>query len=142
MLNLLHGELALLQRLTVARQALEKAQPALREVALFDRARPFAIDERFEERLDQFRSVLNADRAQRIRAMQAAGYFRADLDVEFINTCLTGMVYELVLRYVLPDEEPDLEWLIESFVEFALHGIAAPRYAGRSSEAGPSPEGE
>jgi AcrR family transcriptional regulator len=101
-----------------------------------------AIDERFEERVGQFRSALNADRAQRIQTMQETGVYRTDLDAEFINTCLTGMVYELVLRYVLPDEEPDLDWLIEGFVKFALHGIAAPRHIGSGNEAGPSSEDE
>src|SRR5215467_8013840 len=39
------GELALLQRLPIAREALQEAKTTLREVALLDRPLPFSLDQ-------------------------------------------------------------------------------------------------
>src|SRR5262249_60351004 len=44
-LDLLDGELALLQRLPIAREALQETKTTLREVALLDRPRPPSLDQ-------------------------------------------------------------------------------------------------
>lgn len=84
-----------------------------------------AIDDRFEERTEQLLARINTKRAERIRQLQEAGYWRADVDVQFLNTCLNALFRELVLRYILPYETPDFDWLVKQINEFIQFGVAS-----------------
>jgi AcrR family transcriptional regulator len=94
----------------------ELAQLAFREAE--------AIDPRFETRMKELLRRINEMRAQKIRQLQEAGYWRTDLDVGFLNTCLNALFRELVLRYVLPNENPDLDWLVAQANSFIQGGVA------------------
>lgn len=83
-----------------------------------------AIDPRFEARMAELLERINEKRGRRIRQLQEAGYWRADLDVDFLNTCLNALFRELVLRYILPYEEPDLDRLVEQIHIFIHDGVA------------------
>src|SRR5262249_10224376 len=77
-----------------------------------------AIDDRFEERMRQLLERINQLRGEHIRQMQQAGHFRTDVNIQFLNTCLNGIFRELMLRYILPEEPPDMEWLVEQLHTF------------------------
>jgi AcrR family transcriptional regulator len=83
-----------------------------------------AIDPRFEARMGELLQRLNEKRAQRVRQLQAAGYWRSDLDVEFLNTCLNALFREVVLRHILPLENPDIDRLVEQLNAFIQFGVA------------------
>jgi AcrR family transcriptional regulator len=95
-----------------------------RELALIVFREAVAIDDRFEERMAQLLARINKLRGDHIRQMQAAGYFRPDADVDFLNACLNGIFRELMLRYVLREEEVDLDWLVEQLHTFFQYGVA------------------
>lgn len=98
---------------------------ARRELALLAFREAEAIDPRFQSRLEELLRRCDAMRAQRIREVQAAGYWRTDLDVEFLNTCLNALFRELVLRYILPSEHPDIDWLVAQTNTFIQFGVAS-----------------
>jgi AcrR family transcriptional regulator len=83
-----------------------------------------AIDDRFEERMRQLLERINQLRGEHIRQMQQAGHYRTDVDIQFLNTCLNGIFRELMLRYILPEEPPDMEWLVEQLHAFVQFGVA------------------
>jgi len=83
-----------------------------------------AIDPRFEARMGQLLQRLNEKRARRIRQLQEAGYWRTDLDVDFLNTCFNALFREVVLRHILPFEDPDIDRLAEQLNTFTQFGVA------------------
>jgi AcrR family transcriptional regulator len=83
-----------------------------------------AIDDRFEERMRQLLERINQLRGEHIRQMQQAGQYRTDVDIQFLNTCLNGIFRELMLRYVLPEDAPDMDWLVEQLHAFVQSGVA------------------
>jgi AcrR family transcriptional regulator len=83
-----------------------------------------AIDDRFEERMRQLLERINQLRGEHIRQMQQAGQYRTDVDIQFLNTCLNGIFRELMLRYILPEDAPDMDWLVEQLHAFVQSGVA------------------
>jgi AcrR family transcriptional regulator len=100
-----------------------------RELALIVLREAVAIDDRFEERMQQLLARINQLRGEHIRQMQQAGLYRSDVDIQFLNTCFNGIFRELMLRYILPEEPPNMDWLVEQLDDFVQHGIAV-RAAG------------
>lgn len=96
---------------------------ANRELAILAFREAEAIDPRFESRMGELLARINEMRAQRIRELQAAGFWRTDLDVAFLNTCLNALFRELVLRYILPNENPDIDWLVGQVNTFIQFGV-------------------
>jgi AcrR family transcriptional regulator len=95
-----------------------------RELALIVLREAVAIDDRFEERMEQLLRRINQLRGEHIRQMQEAGLYRSNLDVQFLNTCLNGIFRELMLRYILPEEPPDMDWVVAQLDEFVQYGVA------------------
>jgi AcrR family transcriptional regulator len=95
-----------------------------RELALIVFREAVAIDDRFEERMEQLLARINQLRGQHMRQMQQAGYFRTDANIDFLNACLNGIFRELMLRYVLREEAPDLDWLVDQLHTFVQYGVA------------------
>jgi len=84
-----------------------------------------AIDEQFEARMLQLQDEIARHRTEQIRALQAAGLFRCDVDFEFLNASFDGIFREIVLRYLVPRDDVDLEWLADQYVQFTLGGCLA-----------------
>jgi AcrR family transcriptional regulator len=84
-----------------------------------------AIDPRFEARMGELLERIDEKRTRRIRQLQEAGFWRSDLDVGFLNTCLNALFREMVLRYILPYEKPDIDWLVSQINTFIQFGVAS-----------------
>jgi hypothetical protein len=49
--------------------------------------------------------------------------FHPDLSPEALSLFVMGMLDEVVSTYILPNEKPDLDWLVEQWLEFEWRGV-------------------
>ena len=85
-----------------------------------------SIDESFERRWDELGEAEKAHIAASIRALQDAGCFRRTISPEAVCLFIEGMFHQAVCDYILRNEDLDLNWLVDQWVEFELHGMEAP----------------
>jgi AcrR family transcriptional regulator len=88
---------------------------------LFEEA--VGVEQGFAERLDAHYDVWRDRVRDTLRLLVEAGVARADLDVEVVAVMVVGMVERLTRRYVLADEPPDMERLVDTLVVFELDGV-------------------
>lgn len=81
------------------------------------------IDPEFERKRNEIRGIARTHLVERFRWLQNAGLFRADLSPEAFSLFVMGMLDEVVSAYILPNEKPDLDWLVEQCVAFEWAGV-------------------
>jgi AcrR family transcriptional regulator len=85
-----------------------------------------AIDESFERRWLELGDAVRAELSESIKALQKAGCFRKNISPEAVCIFISGMFHESVCEYILRTEKPDLNWLVDQWIEFELYGLVAP----------------
>ncbi|MBI1744569.1 TetR/AcrR family transcriptional regulator [Candidatus Acetothermia bacterium] len=84
-----------------------------------------SIDEAFERRWYALKDVMKEVSGANIQQLQKAGCLRRTISPEAFCLFMPGMFHETVCGYILRTEEPDLEWLVDQWMEFVLRGIEA-----------------
>jgi AcrR family transcriptional regulator len=88
------------------------------------------IDSEFERKRSKIREIARGYLVKRFRWLQNARLLRADLSPEVLGLFVMGMLDEVVATYILPNKKPDLDWIVEQWVEFEWHGLQPPSEGG------------
>ena len=88
---------------------------------LFEEA--VGIDKGFRERLEGHYAAWSARIQEMLVELQASEVARADLDREVTAELVIGMVERITRRYLLDEQEPDIEALVAKVVTFELQGV-------------------
>ena len=65
-----------------------------------------------------------------IKRFQKVGFVRRELDPYFLNLCFSGILLNVVLRYVIPNEKPNLDAIVDQWLELFESGIRAKGWLG------------
>ena len=84
-----------------------------------------SIDEAFERRWYELKDVMKEVSGANIQQLQEAGCLRRTISPEAVCLFMPGMFHEAICGYILRVEEPDLDWLVDQWMEFVLSGIEA-----------------
>ncbi len=88
-----------------------------------------SIDESFERRWLELGDAVRAELSESMKALQKAGCFRKNISPEAVCLFISGMFHEAVCGYILRTEKPDLNWLVDQWIQFELYGLVAPECA-------------
>ncbi len=82
-----------------------------------------SIDPQFEARWNRLGETMKDFLSERIRVLQEDGQVRKTLDPQAWALFMEGIFHTAICNYILPAEQPDLEWLADQWVNFVLWGI-------------------
>jgi AcrR family transcriptional regulator len=84
-----------------------------------------AIDPDYEERCYKMLESCFIHWREAVERLQKIGFVRRDLDPEFLNMGFSGLLTHIVLRRIIPGPPPDLERIVDQWIEFVESGIKA-----------------
>ncbi|MEJ8545074.1 TetR/AcrR family transcriptional regulator [Brevibacillus borstelensis] len=83
---------------------------------------------------EQIKEALTAHLLENLRAEQAAGYFRSDVEMATVAECLIGMIERLTATYLLPGKKTPAE-LAKQVVDVLMYGmLPREKQAGQSNK--------
>lgn len=89
-----------------------------------------AIEPDYEKRcLEMLESCFQHWRKS-IERFQKVGFVRRDLDPEFLNLAFCGIMINVVLRYIIPDPDADIERVADQWLGLIESGLKAKRWLG------------
>ena len=89
-----------------------------------------AIEPDYEEKCISMLDVCFKHWSESIMRFQKVGFVRRDLDPYFLNLCFSGILINVVLREIIPNERPDLKKIVDQWVEFIESGVKAKGWLG------------
>lgn len=113
---------SLLEWLKFFRDHRELAKIAFREAN--------AIEPDYEKRCVALMDSCFAHWRQTLERFQALGIVRKDLDPAFMNHVFSGVMIHVVVRYVLPNKDPNLDWIVDQWVALLESGVRAKGWLG------------
>jgi AcrR family transcriptional regulator len=82
-----------------------------------------AIEPDYEKKCLAMLESCNRHWRRSIERFQKLGFVRRDLDPEFLNLVFSGVMINLVLRYILPNPKPDLDKMVDQWLDFLEKGV-------------------
>lgn len=84
-----------------------------------------SIDEAFSRRWDELEQMVMTYLTTTCEHLAGTGCLREGMDPRAVALFMHGMLHAVALEYILENPDPDIEWIVQQWLEFQLCGIEA-----------------
>lgn len=89
-----------------------------------------AIEPDFEKKVNGMLYTCFSHWRNHITRFQKVGFIKKGVDPHFLSVIFSGIVLSVVLHYIIPEEKPDLDRIVDQWLELLESGIRTKGWLG------------